>query len=104
MKRLLRFAIMLAVALALVPYLPFYVERTMRRSWLVNPAGTLVEWGWKICTLSEFWSDYPHLTREQRPALWLTVNLALAFTYAMLIALGVDQFLARRKRRVEGFR
>ena len=98
MKRLLRFIIMLAVALGLVPFLPFYIERTMLRSWLMNPPGTLIEWGWKVCSLRDYWSDYPYITREQKPAVWLAVNLALALMYALVIAAGVDQFLARRKR------
>lgn len=98
MKRLLRFVIMLAVALGVVPFLPLYIERTMLRSWLMNPPGTLIEWGWKVCSLRDYWSDYPYIIREQKPALWLTVNLALALMYALVIAAGVDQFLARRKR------
>jgi hypothetical protein len=98
MKRLLRFVIILAVALGIVPFLPLYIERTMLRSWLMNPPGTLIEWGWKVCSLREYWSDYPHITREQKPALWLSVNLALASIYALVIAVGIDQFLTRRTR------
>lgn len=98
MKRSLRFVLMLAVALGLVPFLPLYIERTMLRSWLMNPPYTLIEWGWKVCSLSEYWSDYPYITREQKLALWLAVNLALAFIYALVIALSIDQFLTRRKR------
>ena len=98
MRRPLRFLIMLAVALGLVPFLPLYIERTMLRSWLVNPPGTLIEWGWKVCSLSEYWSDYRYITREQKPAFWLAVNLALAFIYALVIALGIDQIVTRRKR------
>src|SRR6267143_138452 len=98
MNRSLRFVIMLAVALGLVPFLPFYIERTMLRSWLVNPPGTLIEWGWKVWSLSEYWSDYRYIKLEQKPAIWLAVKLALAFIYALVIAAGIDQFLTRRKR------
>ena len=101
MKRLLRFAIMLVVALALVPFLPFYIERTMLRSWRVDQVGDLIEWGWQICTLNTYWSDYQHLSPEQKPAFWLAVNLALALIYALVIALGVDRLLARLKQRDE---
>jgi len=100
MKRPLRFASVLAVALGFVPFLPLYIERTMLRSWLMNPPGTLIEWGWKICTLKSFWEDYSYLRPEQRPALWLTVNLALAIIYAVVLALIIDQFLEDLKRRV----
>jgi hypothetical protein len=104
MKRPLRFLLLFAVALMLVPFLPVYIERTMLRSWLVNPPGTIVEWGWKVCSLSSFWSDYSYFSREQEPAFWLKVNLVLAFIYALVLALGVDQFFARRKRRREAAR
>src|SRR5437870_726270 len=101
MKRPLRFAIVLAIALGFAPFLPLYIERTMLRSWLMSPPGTLIEWGWKICTLKTFWADYSYLRPEQRPALWLTVNLALAVIYAVVIALIIDQFLEglRERRR-----
>ena len=105
MKRLVRFAFVLAAAMMLVPYLPFYVERTMMRSWLVNgPPYSLIEWGWKVCTLNSFWSNYMYFERETRPAFWLGVNLALASTYSLMIALIVDQILARLKRRRGRFR
>jgi hypothetical protein len=99
MKRPLRFVLMLAVALGFVPFLPLYVERTMMRSWRMDQMADIIEWGWKVCTLNTFWSDYNYLHREQEPGLWLAVNLALAFIYAVVIALSIDQFLARRKRR-----
>jgi hypothetical protein len=97
MKRSLRFVLLLAVALGFVPFLPLYIERTMLRSWLMSPPYTLIEWGWKICSLNDYWADYPHITREQQPALWLGVNLAAAFVYALAIAFVTDQFLARRR-------
>src|SRR5215210_129095 len=99
MKRTLRFAVVLAAALAVVPFLPLYIERTMLRSWRVDRVGDVIEWGWKICTLKSYWSNYRYFSREQNPGLWLGVNLALAFTYALVIALIVDRALARRKRR-----
>ena len=99
MKRTLRFSIILTAALAVVPFLPLYIERTMMRSWRVEHAGDLIEWGWKICTLNSYWSNYRYFKREQKPALWLGVNLSLAITYALVVALIVDRILARRKRR-----
>lgn len=104
MKRTLRFFGVLAAALVVVPFLPLYIERTMMRSWRVDRVGDTIEWGWKICTLTGYWSNYSHFSREQEPAWWLGVNLALALTYALVIALIVDRVLARRKRREAGIR
>jgi hypothetical protein len=86
MKPRFRFAIVFAVALAFVPFLPLYVERTMLHVMFAHGGGGTIEWGWKRCTLSGFWSVYDSLRPEQAPALWLTVNVALAFTYALAIA------------------
>ena len=98
MKRPLRFILVLAAALAFVPFLPLYIERTLLRSWRMDHAGDLIEWGWKICSLREYWSNYQYITREQSPAFWLAVNLTLAFVYALLIALVVDRVIAIRSR------
>ena len=90
---------MLAVALAFVPFLPLYIERTMMRSWRMDHHADMIEWGWKICSLREYWADYQYITREQSPAFWLGVNIALALVYAALIALIVDLLFARRRRK-----
>jgi|GEM_PF-1957709 len=87
MKPLFRFAMLVAGAVAVVPFLPLYVERTMLHVMFAHGGGGTIEWGWKRCTLSSFWSDYQYLRREQDPALWLTVNVGLALTYALAIAL-----------------
>ena len=97
MKRSHRFVAMLAAALAVVPFLPLYIERTMLRSWGPKMAQT-IEWGWRIRTLSSYWSNYAHFSPEQRPAFWLCVNVALAVVYALLLALVIDRLLARRVR------
>ena len=98
MKRPLRFALVFALGLAFVPFLPLYVERTMLRSWFVDGHADVIDWGWKICSLREYWSDYPYISREQDPLVWLAVNLALAFVYAVLIALIIDLLFARRRQ------
>jgi hypothetical protein len=87
MKPPFRCAIVFALALALVPFLPLYLERTMTHVMFAHGGGGAIEWGWKRCALSRFWSDYHYLRPEQSPALWLTVNVALAFAYALAIAL-----------------
>ena len=99
MKRLLRFVLLFVVILGFVPFLPLYIERTMMRSWRVDHAGDVIEWGWKVRTLNAFWSDYSYMRPEQKPALWLTVNTSLALVYALVVATGVDQLLKRRLRR-----
>jgi hypothetical protein len=83
--------------LALVPFLPLYIERTMLRSWLMNPPGTMIEWGWKLTTLNDYWSNYIYFQPEQRPALWLALNFALAFAYALIAAVVIDRLLRRRR-------
>jgi hypothetical protein len=88
----------LAGGLAFVSFLPLYIERTMTHVMFAHGGGGAIDWGWKICTLRSFWVDYHYLRREQNPALWLTVNVALAFTYAFLLALCVEAFLARKAR------
>lgn len=98
MERRLRFLILLVAALALVPFLPFYVERTLVRSYQVGRAGDAVEWGWRLRTLTGYWSDYIYLRPEQHPALWLGVNLALSLGYALVLAVGLNWLVARLKR------
>lgn len=99
MKLTLRFSLVFAVALAVVPFLPFYIQRTMMRSMVMGHSGDVIDWGWKIGTLVNYWSNYRYITRDEDPAFWLGVNLALAFTYALLIAFVVDRLLARRKKK-----
>ena len=97
LKRPLRFFVVLVAALAVVPFLPLYIERTMMRSWVVGHVGDVIEWGWRLRTLADYWSNYRYFSREQDPAMWLGVNLGLAVIYALVIALIVDRVLARRK-------
>ena len=60
--------------------------------------GGAIWWGWKICTLRSFWLDYHYLRREQNPAFWLTLNVALAVIYALVAAFCVEAFFARKAR------
>lgn len=99
MKRLLRFAMVYLAALALVWFLPLYVERTMTRSRVLDHAGDVIEWGWRLTTLQNYCSNYSYFRPEEQPALWLAVNSALALTYALLIAISIDEFSVRWERR-----
>lgn len=69
----------------------------------MDRAGDVVEWGWRLCTLNGYWSNYNYYRPEQKPALWLGINMMLALIYGLMIAFGVDQLMARRSRRVDGF-
>lgn len=64
----------------------------MMRSWRFDQAGDVIEWGWRLCTLSGYWSNYSYFRPEQNPAFWLGANLALALGYGLLITLIVDRF------------
>src|SRR4030088_2921359 len=99
MKRPLRFAMVFAVGLAFVSFLPLYIERTMTHVMFAHGGGGAIGWGWEICTLRRLWVNCQYPRREQNPAFWLTVNVALAITYALLLAFCVEIFLARRARR-----
>ena len=99
MKRPVRILITFLIALAVVPFLPLYVERTFMRSWRIDRLGDEITWGWRLCSLFGYWSNYNHLTREQAPGFWLKLNVGLAFLYALLLALAWDQVLAWRRRR-----
>lgn len=94
MKRSIRLVSSLVLALSIAPFLPLYVERTMTHVMFAGGTGT-IEWGWKRCSLREFWSVHHYLRPEQEPALWLAVNVALGVTYALLIAFVLDRILSR---------
>jgi hypothetical protein len=99
MKRLPRSAMVLVAALALVPFLPLYVARTMTRSFQAGSGGDIIEWGWRLSTLASYWSDYRYFRPEEQPAFWLAVNLVLGLIYALAITVLIDQLLMRWERR-----
>lgn len=103
LRRAYTFVLVFVAALAIVPFLPLYVERTFVRSFGPGAGGDAVEWGWALRTLAGFWSDYRYFRPEQRPALWLGVNVALALLYALLVALAAN-ILSKRFVRVSGFK
>jgi hypothetical protein len=86
MKRPVPLAVVFAIALTIVALLPLYVERTMVHVMFADGSGGAIEWGWKRCTLRSYWADYRYMRREQKPAIWLGVNLALAIGYASAVA------------------
>jgi hypothetical protein len=89
MKRLLPFPVLFALALTVVSLLPVYMERTMTHVMFADGSGGAIHWGWKRCSLRNYCADYRYMRPEQRPAMWLRVNIVLAFSYATLITLPV---------------
>lgn len=99
MKVPVRFAVVFAAALAFVPFLPSYVERTMTHVMFAYGGGGAIEWGWRRCTLSSFWANYHYMRPEQHPALWLAANVALALLYALVIAFSVARIVRGKRLR-----
>ena len=95
-KRRIALAAVLVVSLALVWVLPLYVERTMTHVMFADGSGGAIEWGWKRCSLREYCADYRYMRREQTPAVWLAVDIALAISYASVVTV-VFAFVTRRK-------
>src|SRR5437016_1638061 len=98
MKRQLRVAILFAMALSIAALLPLYIDRTMTHVMFADGSGGAIEWGWKRCTLRSYWADYRYMRREQKPALWLGVNLALALGYATVTTFAVAWVLASKRQ------
>ena len=93
MTRPLPFAVLFAISLALVALLPLYVEQTMTRVMFVDGRGEAIEWGWKLCTLRTFFSDYRYFRRYPNSELWIALNIALACGYASIVALVASRAL-----------
>ena len=87
MNRQVPFAALFAMSLVLVALLPLYVEQTMTRVMFVDGRGEAIEWGWKLCTLQTFFSDYRYFRRYPHAGLWIALNIALACGYAWIVAL-----------------
>jgi hypothetical protein len=97
MKRRIPFAVLFAIALTIVSLLPFYVERTTTHVMFADGSGGAIWWGWKRCSLREYWADYHYMDREQR-ALWLAADVALAVSYASVATFAASRLLSRRWR------
>ena len=80
------FAVVFTTSLVLVALLPLYVEQTMTRVMFADGSGGAVEWGWKLCTLQTFFSDYRYFRHHPHPGLWIALNIALALSYASVAA------------------
>src|ERR1700709_536883 len=98
MKRRIPFTVLFAIALTIVSLLPFYVERTMTHVMFADGSGGAIWWGWKRCSLREFWADYHYTREEQNAALWIGVNVALAVSYASVASFAASRLLSRRWR------
>lgn len=98
MKRPVPFPVLFAIALVIVSLLPLYVERTMTHVMFADGTGGAIWWGWARCSFREFWAHYPYMQPEQTPARWLAVDVALALTYASVVAFA-GRWLSSRRRR-----
>jgi hypothetical protein len=92
-KRRLPFAVLFALSLVLVSLLPLYVEQTMTRVTYVDGRSEGIDWGWKLCTLPTFFSDYRYFRRHPHPELWIALNISLACCYAWIVALVASRAL-----------
>lgn len=86
------------MALVVVCLLPLYVEQTMTHLMFADGGGGAIEWGWKSCTLRTFFSDYRYFRHHLHPALWITLNIALALIYALVIAFIASKVLRRKPK------
>ena len=98
MKRRVPLAVIFAIAVAVAALLPLYVERTMTHVMFADGSGGAIEWGWKRCTLREFCADYRYMRREQEPARWLGINLALLFLYGSIATFALKPIAAPNRR------
>jgi hypothetical protein len=98
MKGRIPFPVLFAIALVIVSLLPLYVERTMTHVMFADGSGGAIWWGWERCSLREFWAHYHYMQPEQTPARWLAVNVAMALSYASVMALSGSWLLSRRWR------
>ena len=87
------------VATLALPHLPLFVERTMTRSNVIGGSGDSIDWGWRATSLVAYVSDYRTMRPEERPTLWLCVDVALLGAYVVLVALGAREVVIRTSRR-----
>lgn len=86
MTRPVPFTVLFVISLVLVSLLPLYLEQTMTRVMFADGSGGAIEWGWKLCTLRTFFSDYRYFRHHPGPELWIALNITLAFIYASALA------------------
>ena len=70
----------------------------MTRVMFVGGRGDAIEWGWKLCTLRTFFSDYRYFRHHPHPELWITMNIALALSYASMATLVANRVLRPKTR------
>lgn len=96
MNRPVPFVVVFSSSLAIAALLPLYLEQTMTRVMYVGGQGDAIEWGWKLCTLRTFFADYRYFRHHPNPELWTALNVALAFTYALVLTLLLNRLLHRK--------
>ena len=101
MRRGLRWAVAFPVGAAVAAVLPLYPRRVMTRGF-GESGGDLVTWTWERVSLSRFVDAMSSMRPEEKPRLWLWIDIGLAAAVALLLAaVGVLLWgaLSRRKLR-----
>ena len=89
-----------AVGAAVAAFVPLYPRRVMTRSYRESD-GDLVTWAWERVSLRAFVESMRYMSPEERPRLWLWINLGLAaLVAAVLAALVVLLWGALSRRKV----
>jgi len=78
----------LLIAVAIGPFLPLYVRRSMTRSFRAE-GGDSVSWDWDLSTLPGFLEDMRYMRPEESKYLYLALNLGLCALLVTLLAVTI---------------
>jgi hypothetical protein len=101
MRQGFRWVVGLAVGAAFAAFAPLYPRHVMTRKFRES-GGDLVTWAWKRVSLPDFVENMHYMGPEQKPRLWLWINIGLAALFAAVLAALVVLLwgvLSRRKVR-----
>src|SRR5262245_52257101 len=99
MRPFVRFSLCLLPSLAIAAIVPIYPRVTMTRAQVIGHAGDVIDWGFELCSLPDFFEDLRYMRPEQHPTANLIAILLLAVIIASALALGASTWWARRERR-----
>ncbi|MEJ7734638.1 MAG: hypothetical protein WKG00_36270 [Polyangiaceae bacterium] len=87
----------LAIAVAVGPFLPLYVRRSMMRSFR-SEGGDSISWRWDFSTLPRFIGDMRTMRPEESKHLYLAFNLGLCALWIALLAFALAAAWSRLAR------